>query len=117
MLAEDVSARVAAAVQKLGHSDIGQALKAKNPWQALQVVGSKPGILFCCIKQDELEAAINGKAEQTYGAAVPNARKKKENPQGKTGPQSLQVKPRCLLMCPNSFTAVWNEPLCQLGLA
>ena len=110
-----VSARIQAAVAKIGAGPVAQGLAANNPWQALKTVGSTPAASFRWVRPEELKAHAELKAMQQFGAAVSKPKSKKSTKQVKGPKPQLQVDPLALQLAPRSFITEGGEPLAQLG--
>ena len=112
-----VKDRIQAAVAKLGPGPIASALAASNVWQALKAAGSTPGAMFRWIRPEEVKALAETKASATFGAAVANAKHKKQKTKSKTIRPTLQVDPDTLQLVPGSFKTTEGSPLAQLAFS
>ena len=112
-----VADRIQAAIQKIGASQVAQALQAKNTWQALKAAGSKPGISFKWVSAEELSAHIEQRAQTKFGTTVSKPKqKKKVHDRSRVNDLHLQVDARQLQMVAGSFLAAGGGPLPQLAL-
>ena len=101
---------------KLGPGPISQALEAKNPWQALKVAASKPSTMFRWILPTELEAYVQQRSSERFGASVNKPKTKKaEGAKVKAPPRLLQVDPLQLQIASGSFVTSDSVHLCQLA--
>ena len=111
-----VDERICLAVEKLGPTAAAEAVQAKNPWQALKSVASRPGCNFRWVQADELELHIAHRANQLHGTALPKAKAKKaKGNDRKTVRAPLQVDPQQLQLVAGSFVAGSQNQLCQLS--
>ena len=109
-----VEDRLKASVEKIGPGPISKALQAANVWQALKAAGSAPGSLFRWIRPEELKLHAQAKAHMQFGAAVSNAKARKQK--SAKGPKPvLHVDPTALLIAPDSFTTKDGARLPQLA--
>ena len=113
---EEVAARVQQALQKLSPGAIAQALEAKNVWQSLKAIASKPSTMFRWIRQDELELHIQQRASDKFGVTVASPKAKKQGGgRAKASNKPLQVDPLQLQMASGSFVSSGSDHLCQLA--
>ena len=113
---DKVDERISAAVDKLGVSAATEALRAKNPWQALKSTATRPGHMFRWILQSELEQHVACRASQAHGTTVPKAKAKKAK-SGARKPTALplHVDPQHLQLVAGSSVTTSGGPLCQLA--
>ena len=114
---DQVAERVKAAVTKVGGASIAQALQAKNVWQSLKAIASKPGVSFMWVQHSELQAAINRKAQEKFGISVPQPKQKKQ-PKSRAGQRGspLHIDPQQLQLVAGSLVSSQGSPLCQLSI-
>eukprot|EP00435_Cladocopium_sp_Y103_P024988 s2118_g6.t1 len=63
---------------KLGQTQLQQIMKMPHPWPSLKAAASKPGKLFRLVTEEELKDYVNLRAKTKHGAAVTNAKAKKQ---------------------------------------
>ena len=114
--ADKAGGRVTELAKKIGATAIVQALQAKNPWQCLKAAASRPGSIFRLVAPDELEAKVREKAAETFGAVVPQGRRKKlKQAVAKKSGSDLVVDPQSLLLTEGSFITPDGEGVHQIG--
>ncbi|CAE6966038.1 aquIMA [Symbiodinium sp. CCMP2592] len=111
---DHVSERIQGAVQKIGAGPLSKALAADNPWQALKALGSCPSSLFRWIRPEELRAHAQAKAQLQFGAAIGNAKARKQKP-ARTSKPVLNVDPTALQIAPGAFVSSDGTSLSQLA--
>ena len=112
---EKAEERVTDLTKKVGASALIQALQSPKPWPSLKAAASKPGSSFRLILPEELEQKIREKAADTYGAAVPQGKQKKQKPDSaKRGFPQLEVDPRSLVLAEGSFVTSDGNPVHQI---
>ncbi|CAE7342035.1 aquIMA [Symbiodinium sp. CCMP2592] len=111
---DHVGERIQGAVQKIGAGPLSKALAADNPWQALKALGSCPSSLFRWIRPEELRAHAQAKAQLQFGAAIGNAKARKQKP-ARTSKPVLNVDPTALQIAPGAFVSSDGTSLSQLA--
>ena len=110
-----VDERIKLAIERLGAPAATEALKAKNPWQALKGVASRPGCSFRWVLAEELQQHIAQRANQQHGTSIAKPKAKKlKGPDRKSAHIPLQVDPQHLQLVAGSFVA---GSLCQLSFS
>ena len=113
-----VAQRIQDAIKVLGPGPISTALVAKNSWQALKAIASKPSSMFRWVKTDELGQHIEHKAAQRFGVTIPRAKSKKQAKRaGQPTLAPMNIDPLQLQVTQGSFTTSSGDPLCQLALS
>ena len=113
---EEVAERVKQALQKLSPGAVAQALEAKNVWQSLKAIASKPSTMFRWIRPDELEQHIQQRASDQFGVSVVNPKAKKQGGgRAKASSKPLQVDPMTMQMASGSVVSSGSDHLCQLA--
>eukprot|EP00435_Cladocopium_sp_Y103_P055969 s825_g18.t1 len=96
-----VSERATAAISKLGHTAVVNALQQANPWGALKSLASKPGKNFQFVTKDELQAYIATKAADKHGAQISTRKKQSKKPAATQA--DLHLDPASLSLLPGHF--------------
>ena len=113
---DSAASRATAAIQRLGATEVEQALQQKNSWQALKGLTTKPGKNFQFVLRTELQANIEAKAANKHGASISSKKKEKRQPR-KDGPAQWNLDPKLLRLDPAHFEDEDEQPLEQIGLS
>ena len=98
--------RAATAIQVLGHEAVEIALKHKNPWRQLKVVGSQHRFQF--LQPAELRQLVQANKQKDVG--------KKQGPKPRRGPAPpVALDPEKLQVVPGTFRAL-NQVMPQLAV-
>ena len=109
--AEHTADRFHAAVKKIGHQKLSEALDSKNSWAALKAAGSQPKVNFLWVKPDELDKQIKRRAESKFKVATSN---KKGGYKGKQA--QINIDPTELGLIPGTFVTEDDRPVTQLNI-
>ncbi|CAE7673569.1 unnamed protein product [Symbiodinium sp. CCMP2592] len=111
-----VAERLKLAVAKLGAGPIAEALQSRNVWQSLKAIASRPGAASLkWVQPDELQAHIEQRAQERFGADISRAKAKKQKAPKRHFQAPLHVDPLQLLLAPGSFVSGSGSPLGQLA--
>ena len=108
---EDSEERFHAALKKIGHQKISDALSARNCWAALKSAGSQPKINFLWIRPEELDKQIRKRAESKYKAS--SSHKKGGN---RAKPAQINMDPAELELLPNTFVTEDDRVVSQISI-
>ena len=114
MLAAD---RAAAAIKKLGHQAVTQALSQSNPWQALKALTTRPGHGFQFVQKLELKEYIDAKAQSKHGATLASSKKKDKKPFKSSEHAPVKLDPATLQLDPTHFVDDEGDQVPQINLS
>eukprot|EP00435_Cladocopium_sp_Y103_P017800 s1742_g4.t1 len=109
-----VSERATAALHKLGHPAVLNALQQANPWGALKSLASKPGKHFQFVTKDELQDYVTQKASDKHGAQISSRKKQQKKPFNKQ--VDPQLDPASLSLLPGHFVDPDHDAVEQITL-
>lgn len=105
--------RALAAIQKIGLSKIQEALKTKQPWQALKALGSAPKVNFLWVKPDELDRQIRARGVSKFQIGKSNKKQQAEKPRSQQAP----LDPELLDLIPDTFMTQDGNPVLQIPMS
>eukprot|EP00435_Cladocopium_sp_Y103_P059762 s55_g21.t1 len=108
--------RATAAVKKLGHQAVLQALQSNNPWRDLKALTTKPGNSFQFVTKAELQAFIDQRAATQHGAQISTRKKKDRKSTTSVAAPSLPD-PQHLQILPGHFVDADNDQVGQVPLS
>ena len=113
---EAVDGRIEKALKTFSRSKIEQALKQKNPWQALKALGSSQPKPFIWLSYNELQSQIQQRGESKWGADLDVQKRSKRKPKASQSPIDQIIDPGQLVI-PKGHFLDGDAPLPQLGHA
>ena len=108
---EHAKTRATDAIARIGLEDITTALGAKNQWAALKKVASKPAKSFKYVTSSELDALIEAKAADKFGAHIPHRRQKDKV---SSAPSAMAIDPKALQLEKDAFVDADGDVIQQI---
>ena len=109
--------RAAAAIKKLGHLAVTQAMNQSNPWQALKALTTRPGHSFQYVLKTELKEYIDTKATSKHGATLASTKKKDKKTFKSSENAPVKLDPATLQLDPSHFVDDEGDQVHQINLS